>query len=333
VDFGQIKKDIAEGKFKPVYLFHGEESFFIDLLEEQISDTVVPEAQRAFDMTVFYGKDSKVEQIKEALVRYPVLSKYHLVIIKEAQMLDKIDDLTTYAAKPVDTTIWVIVYKTKKLDGRKALYKAIQENGVVFESKPLYDSQIPTWIVQEVKEKGLAVNSEVANIIAEHVGNDLAKIVNEIEKLALNLSPGTVITEDHVQTYIGISKEYNFFELQKALGARDVARALHIGLYFAQNEKSYPMVQLISMLYSFFQKVYKMHALSGKSDTEIMKALGLPGPFFVKEYKLAASKYNRAKIETILEELRLSDQKTKGFGAISLGNQLLFKELLFKIIF
>lgn len=332
MDISAIQSDLEKGAYKPLYLLHGEEPFFIDWLSEKIESYVLEPAYRAFDFSIFYGKDAKVEQIREAVCRFPVLAPYHLVIVKEAQVLDKIEDLASYASNPADSTILVLEYRSKKLDARKSLYKAIQSKGVVFESKALYDNQIPQWIVQQVKSRNLNIQIEVANLISEHLGNNLSKIVNELDKLSLNLKSGSLISEEHVQTYIGISKEYNFFQLQKAVGARDIANAMRIGLYFANNEKQYPLVQLTSMLFIFFQKVYKMHAVSQKSDVEIMKALGLPGPFFVKDYKLAASKYSRTKLENIFYELRRADEYSKGFGSIALGGQTMFKELLYKIM-
>jgi DNA polymerase III subunit delta len=332
VDFEHLKKEIRAKNLKSIYLLHGEEGYFIDEIVDIFEHEVLDPQHKAFDLTVCYGKDTKTEQVKDAVVRFPVLSEKQIVIIKEAQSMDKIEDLADYALHPFESTVLVIAYKNKKLDQRKKLYKSIATSGIVFESKSLYDNQLPQWIASQIILSGLKISQDNAALIASHLGNDLNKIVNEIEKLKLNIPKGTEVISDHVQTYIGISKEYNFFEFQKHLSSKNINEVMRIGLYFAENEKSYQMLQLISMLHTFFVKVYKLHGLSGKSDVELMRSLGLSSPYFVKEYKLAVSKFSRTKLEQIFQDLRIYDHKSKGIGALGLNNQALFKELLFKIL-
>lgn len=332
-DLSSIKEQLDKGRFLPVYLLHGEEPYFMEELLEYIQQKVLNPGQEAFDLTVFYGKDAKPEQVKDAFLRFPLLGQYHLVVVKEAQLLDKIEDLAPYIHSEIQSSILVLEHKYKKLDARKTLYKKILASGCIFESKPLYDHQVESWIKTHIEQRGLKATPEVIQLIGDHLGNDLSKIHQELEKLNLNIQKGDNITIEHVQTYIGINKEYNYFEFQKYLAQRNIPKTLAIGQYFIDNEKSYPLVQLIIMISSFFSKVYKTHALLGRTDKEIMSHLGLSSPYFVKEYRLAASKYDRMKVESILLMLRKADQKSKGFGAISLNNSNLFKEILFGILY
>lgn len=332
MDIEQLKKELRSNNLKPIYLLHGEEGYFIDEIVHVFEHEVLDPQHKAFDLTVCYGKDTKPEQVKDAVVRFPVLSEKQIVIIKEAQFMEKIEELDNYALHPFESTVLVIAYKNKKLDQRKKLYKSIATSGIVFESKSLYDNQLPDWIANQITLSGLKISKDNAALIASHLGNDLHKIVNEIEKLNLNIPKGTEVNSDQIQTYIGISKEYNFFEFQKHLSSKNINEVMRIGLYFSENEKSHHIVSLISMLHIFFVKVYKLHGLAGKTDLELMRSLGLSSPYFVKEYRLAVSKFPRAKVEQIFQDLRLYDHKSKGIGASGLSNQALFKELLFKIL-
>jgi DNA polymerase III subunit delta len=331
-DTATIEREILSGKPKPVYLLHGEEAFFIDQLVTLFEEKLIPEQARAFDLTIFYGRDAKIEQIKDTLVRYPVLSDHQLVVIREAQSLDKLDELATYVSNPVSTTVLVIAHRNKKVDARKQLAKQVKEHGVLFESKPLYDNQIPGWIAKQGAHYGIIINQEIASYMAEHLGNDLSKIHNELQKLLLNIEPGKTVQKADVEKYIGISKEYNFFEFQKQLSTGSVTGIMQIGMHIANNDKAFNMVQLIAMLFTYFQKVYKMHAVKHQSERDIMSTLGLSSPYFIGEYKSASQIYSRAKLEEIFQTLRLYDQRSKGFGAIGLNNHALFKELLLKIL-
>jgi DNA polymerase III subunit delta len=331
-DLSAIIQDVKSKRLKPVYLLHGEEPFFIDQAVSYLEQELIPEAHRAFDQSTFYGRDTKVEQVKDTLLRYPVLSDYQLVIIREAQAMDKLEELSAYLENPVLSSVLVIAYRNKKYDARKQLYKIIKQVGFILESKVLYDNQLPAWISKQGESSGLKISADIAAYLSENLGNDLSKIQNELQKLQLNLVPGATVQQADVEKYIGISKEYNFFEFQKQLSTGSVAGIMKIGLYMANNDKSFNIIQLISMLYIYFQKVYKMHALSQKSDKEIMAGLGLTSPYFISEYRSACKYYSRLRIENIFQILRQFDQKSKGFGAIGLNNSSLIKELISQIL-
>jgi DNA polymerase III subunit delta len=331
-DFSAIQQDVKSRRLKPVYLLHGEEPFFIDQAVSYLEQELIPEAHRAFDQSVFYGRDTKVEQVKDTLLRYPVLSEYQLVIIREAQAMEKLEELSAYLENPIQCSVLVIAYRNKKYDARKQLYKIIKQVGFILESKALYDNQLPAWISKQGESLGLKISPDISTYLSENLGNDLSKIQNELQKLQLNLISGSTVRQSDVEKYIGISKEYNFFEFQKQLSTGSIPGIMKIGLYMANNDKSFNIIQLISMLFTYFQKVYKMHALTQKSDKEIMAGLGLSSPYFISEYKMAIKHYSRNRIENIFQTLRQFDQKSKGFGAIGLNNSALVKELISHIL-
>lgn len=328
-----ILKDIKNRKFKPIYLLHGEEGYYIDLIARALEDTVLSEGERGFNMSIFYGKDSDPVNVLNAAKRFPMMSDYQVIIVKEAQDLkfDKIADaFQAYCEKPLQSTILILCHKHGKFDKRKKVYKVIEKTGVVFESTTIYENKVPAWIDDFVKTRGYHINPKASQLLAEYLGNDLSKIANEVEKLMLNINQGQEIGTKEIQDNIGISKEYNVFELQNALGRRDVLKVNQIINYFEANPKSNPIVLVMGNLYTYFSKILKYHYLQDKS--EAARVLGV-NPYFVKDYELAARNYSWTKVFDIISILREYDVKSKGVG--STGNTTdgeLMKELVWKIL-
>jgi len=334
-----IIKDLKNRKYKPLYLLHGEEPYFIDMVSNYAEHKLLPEAERGFNQTVFYGKDTDIMAVLNAAKRYPMMAEYQVVLVKEAQDMkwgrdddDKksINPLLNYLENPLPSTILVFCYKYGKFDKRKKTYKAIEKNGVIFESTPLYDSKIPAWIESFISDKGYQINQQASAMLAEYLGNDLSKIVNELEKLMLNVAAGQAITLQHVQDNIGISKEYNVFELQTALSRKDPFKVNQIINYFEANPKANPIVLVLGNLNNFFSKVLLYHYVKDKTPQNLARELGV-NPYFIKDYELAARSYNYGKAMQIISLLREYDLKSKGVDSGS-GNGELMKELMFKIL-
>ena len=336
-----VLSDIKARKFKPVYLLHGEEPYYIDLISDYIEDNVLSDAEKGFNQTILYGKDTDIVTILNTVKRYPMMSDYQVVIVKEAQELKwgKEDDskkspdpFLAYLENPLSGTILVLCYKYNKFDKRKKVYKAIEKNGLVLESATIYENKVPAWIEEYVQAKEYKINARAAALIAEYLGNDLSKIANELDKLLLSTEKGREISADDVQRNIGISKEYNVFELQTAIGKRDVLKANQIIDYFASNPKSNPIQMVLGNLNTYFTRLLKYHYSADKSPQGIARELGV-NPFFVKDYDVAARNYAWPKVFSVIGWLREYDLKTKGVDAT--GNTTdgeLLKELIFKII-
>ncbi|MFC4210089.1 DNA polymerase III subunit delta [Pedobacter lithocola] len=335
----EIIKDIKARKFKPVYLLHGEEAYYIDQVTEYIEDKLLNDAEKGFNQTVLYGKDTDVATILSAAKRYPMMSDYQVVIVKEAQDLKwskeegsskEAEFALNYFEKPLPSTILVLAFKYANFDKRKKIYKAISKSGVIFQSDLVRDYKLVPWIEDFVKDKGYKIDQQASALMAEYLGTDLSKIANEIEKLMLNVPKEVTINTDLVQKNIGISKEYNVFELQKALAVRNVLKCNQIINYFANNPKANPMVMVLANLGGYFTKLLKYHYVPNKADAA--SALGVP-PFFIKDYEVAARNYNTAKVFQVIGLLREYDLKSKGLessGNVDDGD--LYKELVFKII-
>jgi DNA polymerase-3 subunit delta len=336
----EIIKDLKARKFKPLYLLQGEEPFYIDQVVDYIENNVLSDAERGFNQTILYGKDTDMATILSAAKRYPMMSDYQVIIVKEAQDLKwaketegsgkEAEFVLSYFEKPLPSTILVLAYKYATFDKRKKIYKAIAKTGIIFQSDLVRDYQLTPWIESFIKDKGYKIEARAAALMAEYLGTNLSKIANEIDKLCLNLSTDVVINTDHVQKNIGISKEYNVFELQKAMVARNAFKCNQIVNYFANNPKANPMVMVLANLGGYFTKVLKYHYLPNKGDAA--KELGV-NPYFVKDYEAAARTFSYAKTFDIISLLREYDLKSKGLdstGNISEGE--LMKELIFKII-
>jgi len=328
----QIVADIKKGNTKPIYFLMGEEPYYIDAISSYIEKKILSEEEKGFNQMVLYGRDVTIEDIVSNAKRYPMMADKQVVLVKEAQDLSRtIEKLEVYVANPQPTTVLVICYKYKKLDKRKKLYKAIEKVGVLFESKKLYDNQVPDWIRRVLAGKKYTISQKAAQMLVEFLGTDLGKINNELEKLQLVLPSGTEITPIHIEENIGISKDYNNFELRKAVGDRNVLKANRIINYFAQNPKDNPTVVTVSLLYNFFSQLLQYHALADKSQFSVAKALKI-NPFFVKEYQVAGKNYPMKKVSQVIALLRDADLKSKGVGASNLPQSDLLKELLFKMM-
>ena len=335
----EILKDLKNRKFKPVYLLHGEEPYFIDMLGNYIEHNLLSDAEKGFNQTVVYGKDTDIITVLNATKRYPMMADYQVVLVKEAQDMkwgkeddDKktLDPLLSYLEKPLPSTILVFCYKYAKFDKRKKTYKAIDKNGLIFESASLYDNKVPGWIEGFVQEKNYRISAQAAALLAEYLGNDLSKIANELEKLMLNINAGQEITPKEIQDNIGISKEYNVFELQNALARKDVVKVNRIINYFEANQKANPIVLVLGNLNNYFSKVLRYHYAPDKSQNALAKELGV-SPFFVKDYEQAARSFPYGKVVQVISLLREYDLKSKGVGS-NAGNGELMKELMFKIL-
>jgi DNA polymerase III subunit delta len=330
--FDKILSELKNKKYHPVYFLAGEEAYFIDQISDYIAENVLSEAEKSFNQVILYGKDIDAAAVINAAKRFPMMSSHQVVIVKEAQNIRNIDDLIWYVEKPLSSTILVINYKYKSLDKRKKLYLSIQQNGVYFDSKKLYDDKVPAWISGFLSEKGLTIDPGSCMLLLEFLGNDLGKIVNELNKLIITLPEGEKrINSNHIEKNVGISKDYNNFELNKALGQRNILKANRIVNYFAKNQKDNPMVLTISMLYSFFNKVMIYHFLKDKSRKNAAAELKV-NPFFVVDYEIAARSYKPVKVFQIIGLLREYDLKSKGYNNVSTDNGELLKELIYKIL-
>jgi len=335
----EILKDLKNRKLKPLYLLHGEEPYFIDMLGNYIEHNLLSDAEKGFNQTVVYGKDTDMMTVLNAAKRYPMMADYQVVLVKEAQDMKwgkedsdgkTIDPLLSYLEKPLPSTILVFCYKYGKFDKRKKTYKAIDKNGVVFESATLYDSKVPGWIEDFVKEKNYKISPQAAALLGEYLGNDLSKVANELEKLMLNVNAGQEITPKEIQDNIGISKEYNVFELQTALARKDAVKVNRIINYFEANQKANPMVVVLGTLNNYFSKVLRYHYATDKSPNGVARELGV-SPFFVKDYETAARTFNYGKTMQVIGLLREYDLKSKGVDSNADNGQLM-KELMFKIL-
>lgn len=330
-DYKKIIQQIRNRVFSPVYLLFGEEPYFIDTISKVVEEEVLDVNEKEFNQIVLYGYDTDVQQLLGTVKRYPMMSSHLVVILKEAQMMKNIESLTSYIENPLTSTILVICHKYKKIDRRKALYKSAQKNGMAYESVKLKDYHLPNWILTYVREHGYVINEKNCFLISEHLGNDLSKISNELEKVFISLAPGSEVTTAIIEHSIGISREYNIFELQNALGAKDTHKATRIMLYFSNNMKEFPLIFIIAILYSFFSKILKLHFIESRDKQVIASQLGV-NPFFVPEYQKATRNYSVQKIAKIIEHLRICDLRSKGVENTSTSHPELLKELVFKIM-
>jgi DNA polymerase-3 subunit delta len=331
--FEEIIRDIQAKRFQPVYFLHGEEPFFIDRVEAEIDAHALPETEKGFNQSVLYGKEIDHLTLLDYLRRYPMMSERQVVILREAQEMKSLSELASYVENPMPTTIFVVCHKHKKFDMRTKMGKVLQnKTTVLLESKKLYDNQVPDWISGYCKSRKLAVEPQAAALLAEYLGSDLSKIANELDKLSLNLPAGTAVNTTHVQEYVGISKDYNVFELQKAFAMRDLPRLARIREHFASNIRRNPLIVTISSLYAYFSKVYMLHALRGSSDAEMVKTLELRSDWFLKEYKSAAQNYSSAQTARIISLLREYDLRSKGVDNDNTDEEELMKELFWKIL-
>lgn len=331
-EINQIVSDIKSGNLHPVYFLMGEEPYYIDRISDYIEENVLDESEKGFNQVVMYGRDVSIEEIVASAKRFPMMAERQVLIVKEAQDLSRtIEKLTSYVENPQPSTVLVLNYKYKKLDRRKKLYKAVAKNGLIYESKPLYENQVADWIRRVLGGKKYQVEPKAAQMLVEFLGTNLSKISNELGKLTTILPKGTIITPEHVEENIGISKDFNNFELRKAIGDKNILKANRIINYFAQNPKNNPLVMTISLLNSFFTQLLIYHGLQNKSRENVAKALGIR-PYFVPDYVSAARNYPMRKVAQIIAMLRDADVKSKGVGASNQSQGDILKELLFKMM-
>lgn len=309
----------------------GEEPYYIDKLTDYIEDTILSEEEKGFNQMVLYGRDVTIDDIVSNAKRYPMMADRQVVIVKEAQELSRtIDKLESYAENPQPTTVLVVCYKYKTLDKRKKVTKVLEKAGVVFESKKLYENQVGDWLKRVLSGKGYQIEPKAAAMLVEFLGTDLSKIANELDKLAIILSKGSTISPKIIEDNIGFSKDYNNFELRKAIGEKNQLKAYQIADYFAQNPKDNPLVVTTGLIFGFFSQLLQYHGLKDKSPANAAKVLKV-NPYFLKDYDVALRNYPMKKVSQIVAVLRDIDVKSKGVGANALPQQDLLKEMLVKI--
>jgi len=327
----EIVAAIKNGETKPIYFLMGEESYYIDKISTYIENNVLTEEEKGFNQMVLYGRDVSVEEIVSNAKRFPMMAEKTVIVVKEAQDLSRsIEKLASYADNPQPSTVLVFNYKYKTLDKRKKLHKAISKSGLVFESKKLYENQVADWIRRVLNRKNYQMEPKAAQMLVEFLGTNLSKISNEWDKLILILPEGTCINPAHIEENIGISKDFNNFELRKAIGVKNTVKANQIINYFSNNPKSNPTVMTISLLNSYFTQLFLYHGLLDKSKGNVAKKLGV-SPYFVDDYVMASRNYPMRKVSQIIAYLREADVKSKGVGA-TISQRDLLKELLFKIL-
>jgi DNA polymerase III subunit delta len=332
MDFDVIIQNLKKKIIHPIYLLQGEEPYYIDEISDYIEKNVLTEAEKGFNQSVFYGKDSNAITIAEGCLRFPMMAQRQVIIVKEAQSLAKIEVLTSYAEKPMASTVLVLNYKYKNLDSRTKLAKAIKKNGVVFTSEKLKDYKLPGWIENYLSKREYSITPQASQLLSSYLGADLGKVANELNKLIVAVKGTNRITPDHIEKNIGLSKEYNLFELQNALGEKNVFKANQIIQYFGANPTANPVQRTIPTLFGFFSNMFAYHFLKDKSEAAVAAELGIH-PFAAKNVVVAAKRYTPTKLYEIIGILREYDLKTKGFevsGMVSSAD--LQKEMIYKIL-
>ena len=329
--YDQILAEIHKKQFAPVYFLTGEEPYFIDMISDTIENEALDEADRAFNQIVLYGRDVDVETIANHARSFPMMGERMVVIVKEAQDVKNLEEFEKYLETIPETTLLVFAYKYKKFDKRKTLAKKIDKQGVWFESKKLYDSNIPGWIQNYLKGEGYSITPKATQMLADFLGTDLHKIANELKKLTIALPKNRSIDDADVERNIGISKDYNVFELQNAIGSRDVLKANRIVNYFGDNGKDNPLLVTAITLYGYFCKVLKLHCTQDKSQGNLATVLGV-NPFFVKDYLNAARNYPPQVCIRNISILREFDLKSKGYESGEVSEKDLYREMIFKLM-
>lgn len=331
MNYKEIITEIGNKELKPVYFLMGNEPYYIDKLSDRFSKDLLSNEEQQFNQVTLYGKDINTEQIISEAKQFPFGSERRIVIIKEAQQLKNIERIDSYLDNPQETTVLVICYKGGSVDKRKKFGKNLQKKSVVFQSNKIYDDKIPSWISSYVIKNGYQIENSAIAILSEYLGNDLSKISNELEKLMLVVKIEDPISTKLIEEHIGISKDYNVFELQNALGKRDIMKANLIVNHFAENTKNHHIIQILSLLFSFFQKIMIYHFLEDKSTKNASSILKV-NPFFISQYQKGAQNYNKKQLFHIFEYLKEYDLKSKGVNNKSTKQGELLKELIFKIL-
>ncbi len=327
----KILNDWKKKTYKPVYWLEGEEAYYIDKIVDYAEHHILSDAEAGFNLTVFYGRDANWPDVVNACCRYPMFAEKQVVLLKEAQHMRDLEKLENYIAQPLASTVFVISYKEKTIDGRTRFGKLLKDKAVIFTTKKLYENQLPEWTNELISAKGYTVSPKALILLVDHIGNDLSRINNEIEKLALNLKDRKNITEDDIEKYIGISKEYNVFELQDAFGKRDLAKAIRIIQYFESNPKAAPIQMILPFLYNFFSKTYMVFSKLDNDEKGIAIAIGV-NPFFVKDYLTAVKQYNFEGVERALLLLHEYNLRSVGIKDTGTPDAELMKEMAAKIM-
>jgi DNA polymerase-3 subunit delta len=330
----KIMTELRSGSFRPVYLLHGEETFFIDLISDEIEALALQEHEKDFNQTILYGRDANPDMVRDTCLRYPMMAERQLVIVREFQAwrIDEIEKLESYFQKPTTSTVLVLCYKHKKVDGRKSVIKSVQKGGgAVYLSDKVKEEKLPELLVNIARKQKRKLGNAEAQLLAAHLGSDLAKAVKEVEKLCLVTEEGGSITSDSIQRFVGISKEYNIFELQNAIGTRNTERAMRIAQYFAISPKEHPLVLTLGFLNTYFTKLAIVHTMGGKNQQELASALKVP-PFFVRDYQNQSRNYSLAKVVEVQHHLRQCDLRSKGLGGDGSDHGELLRELLAKVM-
>jgi DNA polymerase-3 subunit delta len=327
----KIINEWKQKKFRPVYWLEGEEDYFIDKVMEYAEHHILTEAEAGFNLTVFYGKDAAWPDIVNACRRYPMFAERQVVLLKEAQQMRDVDKLEGYIENPLHSTVFVVSYKEKKVDGRSRLAKLLKEKGEVLTTKKMYENQLPEWTSELLRSKGYSITQKALLLLVDHIGNDLSRINNEVDKVLVNLGERKQITEDDIEQYVGVSKEYNAFELQGAVARRDLAKAMRIIQYFESNPKAAPIQLVLPSLYNFFSKVYMIYGVQQRDEKGLAIALGV-NPYFVKDYLAAAKNYNYDGVVKVLLLLHAYNLRSVGVNDTGTPDGSLLKEMVVKMM-
>ncbi len=332
-----VLKDIRSGKYSPIYFLQGDEPFFIDLISDYIEQNAIPEHEKGFNQITLYGKDAPMSMILNNARRFPMMADRQVVLVKEAQNIPDLGKeggdalLLNYLQNPLPSTILVFSHKYKSLDGKRKIAKELEKSAVVVKSEKVADYKLAAWIEEYIKSKGHQIDTRTATLLADSIGNNLEVLTNEIGKMLINFNGPTKIEANHIHQFVGINKDYNNFELTKAIGAKDVIKANKIIFYFAQNPKGHPLIPMISLLYTYFCKIALVHAHPQVGDAELARALGV-NPYFVKEYKSASKHYHLGKVIDCVGYVKEADLRSKGVDSNGMENSEILKELIFKIM-
>jgi DNA polymerase III subunit delta len=329
-----IEKIIADWKkksFKPVYWLEGEEEYFIDKAMHYAEHHILSESEASFNLSVFYGRDASWADVVNACRRYPMFAERQVVLLKEAQHMRDVEKLEGYVDKPLISTIFIVSYKDKKVDGRSKFAKLLKEKGGLITTKKMYDSQLPEWTQELIRSKELTISPKALALLVDHIGNDLNRIENEIEKIAINLGKRKTITEEDIEEYVGVSKDFNVFELQSALAKKDMAKSMRIVAYFESNPKAAPIQLILPSLYGFFSKVFMVFGAASKDEKAVAAAIGV-NPFFAKDYLHAARVYDYQGVEKVLLLLHQYNLKSIGIHNAGTEDASLLKEMIYKMM-
>ena len=326
----KIISDWKKKKFKPVYWFEGEEDFYIDQLVNNAEKEILSDEEASFNLSVFYGKDANWADVVNACMKYPMFSDKQVVILKEAQQLKDIEKLEAYIDKPLSSTIFIVAHKEKKVDGRSKLAKLLKEKGEVLTTKKMYDNELPAWTQEFIEKKGYQPTQKAIHLLVDHIGNDLSRIANEVDKVILNLGNRKNITEDDIEEFVGISKEYNVFELQNAVGKKNMAKAMQIVQYFEGNSKAAPIQLILPSLYSYFSKVFMLFGVQG-DDKAVAAQTGI-NAWFLKDYKVTANVYGFEGVQSALLLMHYYNLRSVGVNDVGTEDASLMKELIYKMM-